>query len=611
MRIDELEELLERLRREGRRPKFIYSVPTFQNPAGVTMSLERRRAAGRAGADARAAGRRGQPLRPAALRRRAAAAALPARRRRLRHLHRHLLEDPLPGHPARLGGGAAAGDGEDRARQAGRRPLHLDPDPVLRPRVLRRRALARVRRRPGRDLPRPPRRDARGAATSTSRPRRPGPSPRAASSSGRPCPTTSTPATCWRRRCAPTSPSSPARPPTSTSAARNSMRLNFSGVSEDEIREGIRRIGEVIAEQVELYEALTGEQRLPQRPAALGGRAGAEPARTCCRSARPARRGREGRGPQGRPLAGARRLAALGGAGRGRAGAARPRGASRSTSAPTWSSGCAAERPDVAFVAMHGAGGEDGTAQELLEILGIPFTGPGVAACAPLHGQGRWPSTRSARPACRPPTGSPSTRPPSASSAPPTRSAQLEQQPRLPAGGQAEPRRLLARRQVRRPPSEVPEALVAAFSYDDRVLLERFVEGRELAVSVLGDEALPVVEAIPAEGDRYDFEARYEIGRTRFVCPAELERRRAARGHRGGARHLPGARLLRLRPRRPDPRRRRAPGARGQRDPRPHRHQPPPQAAEAAGMSFEQLVERILDAGAASPRRRLGASPSP
>src|SRR5829696_8338615 len=41
-----------------------------------------------------------------------------------------------------------------------------------------------------------------------------------------------------------------------------------------------------------------------------------------------------------------------------------------------------AEAPDVAFVAMHGRGGEDGTAQELLEILGIPFTGPGVAACA-------------------------------------------------------------------------------------------------------------------------------------------------------------------------------------------------------------------------------------
>jgi D-alanine-D-alanine ligase len=41
-----------------------------------------------------------------------------------------------------------------------------------------------------------------------------------------------------------------------------------------------------------------------------------------------------------------------------------------------------AEQPEIAFVAMHGRGGEDGTVQELLEILGIPFTGPGVAACA-------------------------------------------------------------------------------------------------------------------------------------------------------------------------------------------------------------------------------------
>src|SRR5690242_8549803 len=41
-----------------------------------------------------------------------------------------------------------------------------------------------------------------------------------------------------------------------------------------------------------------------------------------------------------------------------------------------------AEAPDVAFIALHGRGGEDGTAQELLEIAGVPFTGPGVAACA-------------------------------------------------------------------------------------------------------------------------------------------------------------------------------------------------------------------------------------
>jgi 2-aminoadipate transaminase len=50
----------------------------------------------------------------------------------------------------------------------------------------------------------------------------------------------------------------------------SSMRLNFSGVDEDEIREGIRRIGKTIDEQVELYGALTGGQRLPvPRPEAV------------------------------------------------------------------------------------------------------------------------------------------------------------------------------------------------------------------------------------------------------------------------------------------------------------------------------------------------------
>ncbi len=70
--------------------------------------------------------------------------------------------------------------------------------------------------------------------------------------------------------------------------------------------------------------------------------------------------------------------------------------------------------------------------------------------------------------------------------------------------------------------AEVPEALVAAFSYDDRVLLERHVEGRELAISLINGIALPAVEVVPREQDRFSYEARYEIGRTDYVCPAEL-----------------------------------------------------------------------------------------
>jgi D-alanine-D-alanine ligase len=253
-----------------------------------------------------------------------------------------------------------------------------------------------------------------------------------------------------------------------------------------------------------------------------------------------------------------------------------------------------AEAPDVAFVALHGVGGEDGTTQELLEILGIPFTGPGADSCA------RCIDKVAAKAAMR------AAGIPTPDSFAFTQTAfrelgaadalgELESGLGFPLvvkpsrGGSSLGIKFAAA------PAEVPGALVAAFSYDDRVLIERFVEGRELAVSVVGDEALPIVEAIPESGDRYDFEARYEIGRTRFVCPAELsdaERGAVtdaalatyrALGCTGFARvdlilaadgpwvleanAIPGLTDTSLLP----------------------------QAAEAAGMSFEDLVARIVD----------------
>jgi D-alanine-D-alanine ligase len=253
-----------------------------------------------------------------------------------------------------------------------------------------------------------------------------------------------------------------------------------------------------------------------------------------------------------------------------------------------------AEQPEVAFVAMHGVGGEDGTVQELLEILGIPFTGPGAAACARCMDKVQ---AKDAVEDAGLPTpdwfafNQTAFREFGAADA----LGRLEQTLGFPlvvkpsSGGSSLGVKFAAA------PGEVPQALVSAFSYDDRILLERFVDGRELAVSILGDEPLPVVEAILLEGDRYDFEARYEIGRTRFACPAELsaEEERAvtdvalatyrALGCTGFARvdlilgdegpwlleanAIPGLTDTSLLP----------------------------QAAEAAGLSFEQLVERILD----------------
>jgi D-alanine-D-alanine ligase len=87
--------------------------------------------------------------------------------------------------------------------------------------------------------------------------------------------------------------------------------------------------------------------------------------------------------------------------------------------------------------------------------------------------------------------------------------------------------------------SELPGAMVGAFSYDRTLLLERHVRGRDLAVSVLDTphsgsaseppHALPVVEAVPREEEFYDYESRYQIGMTTFVCPADLPPETTAR----------------------------------------------------------------------------------
>ena len=181
-----------------------------------------------------------------------------------------------------------------------------------------------------------------------------------------------------------------------------------------------------------------------------------------------------------------------------------------------------AEPPDVAFVALHGADGEDGTVQELLEILGIPYTGPGVAACR-----------RSAdKAAAKQELSKAGVSTPDWVSFSQTAFAELgaadaleEIEDRLgfplvvkPArGGSSLGVRFAAGR------DDVPHAIVSALSYDARVVLEQHVEGRELSVGMLDGEPLPVVEIRPRDEDRYSYEARYEIGRTDFICPAELE----------------------------------------------------------------------------------------
>jgi D-alanine-D-alanine ligase len=193
-----------------------------------------------------------------------------------------------------------------------------------------------------------------------------------------------------------------------------------------------------------------------------------------------------------------------------------------------------ARRPDVAFVALHGRDGEDGTVQELLEVMGIPYTGSGVSACI------RAADKVLAKHAMRD-RGIPT---PDFYAFNETAFEALGAARALPAIEErlefpivVKPARQGSALGIKfaRTPGDVPSALVAAFSYDRKVLLERYVHGRELAISILdgtdgsGPAALPIVEAVPKEEDFYDFESRYEIGRTQFVCPAELDDETAAR----------------------------------------------------------------------------------
>ena len=260
-----------------------------------------------------------------------------------------------------------------------------------------------------------------------------------------------------------------------------------------------------------------------------------------------------------------------------------------------------AARPEVAFVALHGRDGEDGTVQELLEVTGIPYTGSGVSACIRAADKVLAKHAMRDRGISTPDFyafSETAFRELGAAQALPAIEERLEFPIVVKPAGQGSALGI----KFARTAADVPAALVAAFSYDRKVLLERHVTGRDLAVSIIDQDgaprALPIVEAVPEQEDFYDFEARYEIGRTRFICPADVDEvvASAARaialevyemfGCAGFARvdlmleHDTGALfVLELNP---------IPGL--------TETSLLPQAADAAGIGFDQLIEQIVAA---------------
>jgi D-alanine-D-alanine ligase len=171
-------------------------------------------------------------------------------------------------------------------------------------------------------------------------------------------------------------------------------------------------------------------------------------------------------------------------------------------------------KPDVVFNALHGTPGEDGTVQGLMDLMGLKYTHSGLSTSVIAIDKEL------------------------------TKQQLVPAGIRMPAGQMVDSERLyeadpMPRPYVLKPVNEGSSVGVAIVTAEgnygnpiardakgpwqefDRLLAEPFIRGRELTVAVLGDEALAVTELRPKSGF-YDYDAKYTDGLTEHVCPADV-----------------------------------------------------------------------------------------
>lgn len=166
------------------------------------------------------------------------------------------------------------------------------------------------------------------------------------------------------------------------------------------------------------------------------------------------------------------------------------------------------DRPDLAFLAVHGTHAEDGAIQGLLELLHIPYTGSGIQASAIAMDKGLTKKVLEAS-GIRTPMGQ--------------MMRSMDDDLRVPPPLVVKPNAqgsTVGLRFVEKG-GDVCSALAYAFQYDDSVVVEEWIRGMEISVPVLEDRALPPVEIAPASGT-YDFESKYTPGATEEIVPARL-----------------------------------------------------------------------------------------
>lgn len=173
----------------------------------------------------------------------------------------------------------------------------------------------------------------------------------------------------------------------------------------------------------------------------------------------------------------------------------------------------------VAFLSLHGPGGEDGTVQGFLETLGIPYTGSGVRASAVGMHKAVTKTVLAAHGVPVPP-GTVLRESDKLSLVQVLKKTKLE----LPIVVKPVSQGSTIGVTIVRRRTQWKEALALAHRYDPEAMVESYIPGHEAAVSILGTAAddprvLPAVEIVAPDGF-YDFSAKYQKGKTRYLCPA-------------------------------------------------------------------------------------------
>jgi D-alanine-D-alanine ligase len=169
-------------------------------------------------------------------------------------------------------------------------------------------------------------------------------------------------------------------------------------------------------------------------------------------------------------------------------------------------------RYDRAFIALHGRYGEDGTIQGALELIGVPYTGSGVLASALAMDKWRaklvWEASGIPTPRCELLAGQSDFQ---------AVAMRLGLPLMVKPANEGSSIGMTKVKSAR----ELPEAYALAANYDRSVIAERFVDGVELTVAILGDAPLPTIK-LETPREFYDYEAKYTAQDTRYIIPCGL-----------------------------------------------------------------------------------------